>query len=434
MLESTTYRQEDRGVGSSGLHRRWPGLIVLLLMAVALVVPARAQIEMLGLGAEVLPMASPINTRSVDSYGRLLGLDQDQQSAAKELLKGYREGMASVLKGVKEKAEGFEREADGDMAKMQENMIKMIKETASQMGKLESSFFEDLRVTLTPAQEARWANLERARRREIYQKIGMVYGESVDLGSMLTRASVDMAGTLGLADLIESYEADLDRTLQARQKMLKDLAAKYADKKPNAGGMGFDPAMIKPMMDAFKDWTSDGKRIRDLNRQYARRIADVLPEASLEKFERERLRRTYPPVYRESEAQRMMTGAMKLRDLAPETKAELESASADYAREAGPLNETWTKALDAKQEKVDDSNPFGMFSFFDADSGNQELADAAKARKALDAKVLARVEKILGEERAKKLNAEDREVRDRQRDFGPFEFDPEDLELFEVFR
>ncbi len=416
----------------STLHVSMAAVLAIVLSCVT--TPSVAQVEMLGLGADVLPMASPINTRSVDAYARTLGLDKDQQAAAKELLKIYRSDLAEVLKDVKAKGDAFEKENDDDPAKMRDTMIKLVKETAARISKLESAFFDDLRITLTPAQEAKWPNLERARRREIYQKIGLVYGESVDLGAMLQRASVETAGVPGLAELLDAYEADLDRTVQSRQRMLKDLATKWGDKKTDMNGMGLNPEMLKGMTDAFKGWTDDGKKLRDLNRQYARRVADVLPEASREKFEKERLRRTYPPVYRESAAQRMLASALKQRDLTPELKADLESALADYARESAPLNDRWAKALDDKQEKVDQSNPFGMFSYFDADSGNTEVSEAAKARKDLDTKFRARVEKILGDKLATKLDAEDRERRDRDREFGPFDFDPEDMELFEIFR
>ncbi len=411
--------------------------LAIALGSVCLSARAWGQFEAIALGSDLFSIGSPINTKSLEAYGKALALDADQMTAAKELLKGYRGGLVSMLQDLKKKGEAFEdaQGKDREPDKMMEQMGGLMKEAAERNKKLESGFFEDLKSLLMPEQAEKWSRVERARRREVWQKFGLMYGESVDLSGTVVRSGVDGAKVAGLGELVDAYEGELDRIMQGRERMVKDYGSKLSGKKMVGGPMAFmAPEFMKPTQDAFKAWIQDGKKLRELNKSYQRRIMEVLPEDKRLGFDAEAKRRAFPPVYRDGEAQRVLKESLRSKSLGEEKLEELRKVQGDYEREAGPINEKWSKALEARQ---DASGEEMMVFMMQMGRGNDDLAkavdEARKAREDLDKKYVEKALSLLTDEQAKAVKDKANEGRRRfGPDDGPFAFDEEDLEILEM--
>ena len=397
-------KMSDRMSEALGRGTRWVvGVARVLALGMALLLPAagaRAQLNMTGMMESGL-----VSKRNVNDYAKVLGLDKDQTEAAMTLLDGSRAANETLLKDFKSKMQELQNKMMG------EDRMGAVKEMSDlgiglqeKMQKLEKQFFDDLKSICTEEQAARWDHVERMRRREQGMRFGFVSGAQVDLIALADRQKLSDSGEV--KDVLAEYEVAIDKPLMQLKHMRDEQAKRQKDmmdkmmKDPMSG-----MAEAKKMLGELADL---GKEMRGINRDYARKISGVLPEAARARFEDEIARRSFPRVYQEAYAGKLLSAAAGLADLSASQKETIEQIQRSYADEIKPLNERWAKAIEAQEDKHN-----GMFGVMmdvamsqamgGADDTIKDANEAKAARKDLDEKTQKRINEVLTEPQKAKM-------------------------------
>jgi hypothetical protein len=343
-----------------------------------------------------------VTTRSIEAYGRLLGMDKDQLEAAKVLHEGYQEANRVLGEELQQKfTKAQEKMQEQDFQGFQQDMMAAAREGEARRRSIEQQFFADLRAMLTPEQDEKWPRVERHRRREQIMRVPVASGAGADLIAVYERATrgTPQAEPSGeVAAMLERYEVDVDKPLAELKRFTEEEQRKMMED----GGRQMMPDFNR-IQEMMKQTFERGAAVRDVNRDYARRIAPMLEGDVRTRFEEEFARRSFPRVYRPAHVMTMMRAAQGFEDLTPEQKDSLDAVLASYRRDAAGLNEAWAKAIEEQEAKSGGTMGVMMAGFMGGGEGAQAVADARKARRDLDAASEARLREILSDAQEQRL-------------------------------
>lgn len=387
-----------------GLVRKIRSIIAAGLVSAGIMfttVPeARAQFGMMGGMGEGMQVA--ITKRGLNAYAKILDLDKEQLEAARILLEGNQAAVKALRKEMESKMAAMQEKAQdtGDWTVWQKEWPKIAKELGEKMKATEKGFFDDVKSLLSPDQADRWGSVERYRRREMGLRYSLSSGQSVDLIDALEKSKVDLKSKPDLAEIVSQYELAVDRSLVTFEKTAEDSQNKAMENMAN-----FDMRKIE---DAIKPIQDIAKSIRDLNRDYARRISPFLTDEQRAAFELEIKRRSFPRVYKESHVSKSIDAALKLPGLEDSQKDSLTTLRQNYNRDSENANQKWAQAIEQKEEKAGGKISMMMQGWWGQD-GNDDVSNARKTRKEVDDKAMDRLKGILKEDQVAKLPAKEPE-------------------------
>lgn len=295
---------------------------------------------------------APVTTRDVDRFASVLGLSPDQVESARAMVETAVAEFNTASKAAREQMAEIEAEfqESRDPSIFRDKMPAITRKLSEKRSEIEKQVLGDLRLTLTPEQDANWDRLERLRRREANVSGMMgISGESVDLVKVGEKVGVISGPVFAGAGeqvkpLFEQYERELDAAIQAKQKAMTEA-------RPPAEG-NFDRDAMAKAMEAVRE---KSVALREVNQKFARQIAGVLSEGDRSKWEQEVKKQTFPEVYRETYASRAMKAALAMDDLSSEQRSQVQSAMERFERELAPANEALAKAI----AEADDSGARG---------------------------------------------------------------------------
>ncbi len=353
-----------------------------------------------GGGENMLPA---INSRQVDHYAKILNLSKDQKDAAGALLEGYAQQAAVAAKAMRDAGDKAREEfRDSQDPAVFDKMQKSMTKFRDERKKLDESFMNDLKSVLTTEQADKWPAVERAQRRDSTIRWGRLSGEGVDLTELADQQKLSDESMKAVVPLLQQYEEELDRELVRRNEVYQSAMEKMMELRRN-GDMEAMQAMIEKGREA-------GKRVRDLNRQYARQIADLLPAEKRDAFDLAFKKASYPEVFRSAYATRAADAAAGMKDLSAEQKEQIET-----------LNKRFKDAMEAMQPKyitaVQESEDKFNLATMAANGWRQQgaVSELRDERRSLEKKLLDDVKKVLSEEQATRLpeKTEDEQNADR---------------------
>lgn len=399
-------------------------VFVALVLGLAAAPAAHAQFGM-GAGMGGGDFQLPISRRGVDSYAKILGLDEDQKAAALVLYEGYRADHKTVRDEIKKAMEELQDKFRDTMdMSVFKDAGKQMKPLMQRLEDLEKQYFSDLRSLLNEGQGENFARVERFRRRETGLMYAMVGGARVDLIDVVTKAGVDPAADPSLAETLLSYELDLDRLLSAREAGMKAFEEESEKLTEEAMQMNF--SSIEKM---FKSWMDLERPMRDLNQNYARRLTPMLPEDKRALFETNFKLRSFPSVYRTPHTMKEIEAALKLEDLDADTRTRIEGIKAAYERDLEVANGKWAAAIEEKDDK-------GIIPWMAMMGGGQEnpTAGPRSDRRELDKGVRERLRALLSPEQQEKLPKEPkRNEAEEAMDMMGMDIDPALMEEMQQF-
>lgn len=341
---------------------------------------------------------------AVEKYAKLLGFSEDQKSTAMALHDGYDAAYMQAMREFSAAMEEMRRasEESDDRGVFMERMPKARKEMVTKTKDLEKGFMADMKSLATPEQEAKWGKVERQRRREVLLRPGGVSGEGVNLLETVEGLKLPADVRTGLAEAMESYEADIDRVLMAKQRVL--------DEQPEfEPGRGLD---IEAFQKQLAKTREAGIQVREVNSQYQRRIEVMLPEEKRASFNDAVKRATYPTVYRANRVSRQLDAATKFEDLTTEQRESLANFRESFERDLGAANDRLAGEIDAAEKKGQSGGQVPMVGggqmsirFGDEDD-TSPLAQARKAKRELEETARKRLETILTKEQRDRLPKE----------------------------
>lgn len=366
-------------------------------------VPAEAQVRV-AVGDQVGERGL-FTTKGFEAYCRILGLDETQKAAARELMDGTAaanrtasDEMRVAMKAFSEKMQ--EAQKGGGLQSIQkilgEEMPKITGAYIEKRAELERQFFEDLKGMLTAQQAEKMPEVERFRRRETQLRSGME--TFVDVLDVLDSLKISRESPSELADATRAYEMDVDRLLMERQRLAKESQ----DALQKTAG-SFDFAAMEKAQEPLKE---NGKAIRELGKSSSMKIAGLLPEDQKVAFELEMKRRQFPRVYREPHVAKALEAALALSDLDEEQRRSLKALKEQYQREAAPLNRAWEKALEANAGgpmRVVMRQGGGIEGAELMDDPEKGITEAKQARTDLDSAIESKLKGLLREEQRAKL-------------------------------
>lgn len=406
--------QSQRGVGRNVVGRLaggvvWAASVIGFVAGTGLPATAvQAQMRM-GMGGGGMGMGNAtVSRQSLETYARILKMDDEQKEAAKLLAEGYRGTLATLEKDLEGRMRKLQDEAqDEGWGVLQKQMPAIIKEFGDRQQAAEAQFIEDIKMLLTPEQLDLYPKVEHHRRREMFLRMGTVSGAGVDVWSIQDRLMqrsrpgselVSEENRAQVVEVMDRYDMDMDRLLSDMERMYKEDMRKYSEGSEDMFDFGKMEQRLKPYNDL-------GVRIRDLNRDTARRIEPLLTEEGQKQFREQFNMRAYPRVYRKSVAQKLYDAAVKLPDLTAEQKEAIKQSKAQYDREAAPINESWARAIDAAEAKGGGSIGLMMSGF--GGGNDPALGEARKARRGVDTAAQERLMDLLTADQKKQLPSED---------------------------
>jgi hypothetical protein len=319
--------------------------------------------------------------------------------------------MEEAMKAIQDKVADTQ-----DFTLFQKEMPKIGKEFGDKTKALEKGFFDDLKAACNEGQLAKWPKLERFRRRETGLRFAFVSGAAVDLIAITERLKAQPLDKM--QPLLDQYELDMDKSLVAFEKMSKETQDDFM----NGEGNMFDMTRVETMLKKFYD---TGKDMRTLNRDYARKLAQVMDDSSKTKFDDEVKKRSFPRVYKPAHVVKQMEAAAALPDLDKEKKESIASLKTTYAHDVVAANEKWAKAVEDREDKAGGTILAMMKSMQAMQGGgdskelNKDVNEARTARKELDEKTKDRLFALLTEDQKAKLPEAPRDNGNPWADFMP---------------
>ncbi|MBL8761776.1 MAG: hypothetical protein JNL50_10785 [Phycisphaerae bacterium] len=340
-----------------------------------------------------------LSSRDLDRAVKMLALDKDQEDAVKALLESYQQSYRDKAQPVRDRMdkarEEFRETRDPSVwteVRQETDKFRPVGEQLTQ------TFMNDLKSVLNKQQAAKFPSFERALRRNQTMNRGMLSGERVDLVALLEKQEIPEQSRAELAPLMEQYEIDLDRELQARTKLWEELMPKMGELMPQMFGGGGAPKELQDIMDKGRD---AGMRVRDVNRRYARQVSGVLPEAARAKFDSEFERESYPMAFRDTRISRQLTAVNGFADLTAEQKESVSQLSDTFNKESETLTRQLIEATDKMESTVTADQLMTMFR----PGGNDDspVGQINRKRRDLNRTTQEKLEAILTPEQVKRL-------------------------------
>lgn len=345
-----------------------------------------------------------LTSRDLDRAVKMLNLDKDQEDAAKALLEAYQQSYTTKAQAVRDRMdkarEDFRETRDPSVWTEVRKEAEKFRPVGEQMTQ---TFMNDLKSILNEQQAAKFPGFERALRRNQTMNRGLLSGERVDLVSLLEKQNIPEQSRAEIAPLLEQYEIDLDRELQARTKLWDELAPKMADLMPQMFGGGGAPKELQDIMDKGRD---AGMRVRDVNRRYARQISALLPESSKAAFDAEFEKESYPMAFRDTRISRQLAAVKGFADLTAEQKDAIAQLGDTFTRESESLTRQLIEATDKMESTVTADQLMAMFR----PGGNDDspVGQINRKRRDLNQSTQDKLEAILTPEQIKRLPQDDR--------------------------
>lgn len=352
-----------------------------------------------------------VTSVDMDKYAKMLGLDKAQQEAVNMLHDAYSKEFAEQADKMRTKMEDMRQEArEAQDPSMWQQMGEEMQKFRTVRTDMETSFFDDVKAVLTPAQAEKWPSIERLRRRESTIGRGLMSGERVDLVKVVDDLKLSDAAKAPLAQVLDQYSADLDRELVARNAVYDEAQNNFRDM--FAGNA--DPSKMTKM---FEDGRAAALKVRDVNTRFARQIEPLLPEDKRAAFSDEVRRESYPMIYRTSYANRVIEAAPKIDGLSAEQKQSIQTLSESFNREVATINKQMETATVERETSIKPEEIMGRFGMGGGGGGggggrggfggnmfdSEKMTELRTQRRELETNTVDKIKAILTEEQQAEL-------------------------------
>jgi hypothetical protein len=337
-----------------------------------------------------------INSRELDNYAKVLGLDAAQKDAAKSLFEAYEQQFTAAAKVARAKLDAARQEARDTqdfsvMRDVQKDMDAFNKTRTD----LENSFFSDFKAVLNDQQMQKWPKLERARRRSQSIGRGLMSGERVDVAKIVDDMKLPPETQQTLAPILEQYEVEIDRQLIERNKVYDDFQGKIRELFQSGDQTAID--------ELFKKGREVSVRVRDTNRTFARQIEAQLPEDKRGAFSDLVHKESFPTVYRPVYADRVVDAAIAIADLEAPQKEALTSLKESYTRDVRAINHDLEVATEDQEMTLTAQSMMQRMG----GGGDDKVSELRRKKRELGTSAIERINSVLTEAQRAKLPTRD---------------------------
>jgi hypothetical protein len=344
-----------------------------------------------------------VSTEEMDRYGKMLNLSKSQSEAVKSLHDAYAQDFAAAAQKSRDEIDAVREEARDDPSRMQEIGELFTKFRAKRQA-METSFFNDVKATLTPEQQNVWPTVERVRRRETTMNRGLMSGERADLVKIVDGLKLAPEAHKPVEPILDQYQIDLDRELILRNEHQDKMQGNMRDLFTGGG----DQAKLQKMIEEGRAVST---KLRDVNKRYARQVEAALPEDARAKFAEELRRESFPNIYRgQSYATRVAESAGTIEGLSAEQKTSITEIKDRYTRDLAALNQKMETAYEQRESTITAAELMGRFGGGGGPRGggggmidSEELTTLREQRRDLETATVEKIQALLNEDQKAKL-------------------------------
>ncbi|MFI4854138.1 MAG: hypothetical protein ACIAQF_04050 [Phycisphaerales bacterium JB065] len=244
---------------------------------------------------------APITVRDLKMYASVLGLDEMQMEIMHEAFADFDRAFRRewvVFAEARDDQRFSSRYGDDDRSESAYERAKRTYKDA--LERIEEQFYGDLRLVLNATQLERWKLLEREQRRsKTLAEYAVFDEERVDLVASVQALDLGAEQLAALEPLLEEYREQMDIALVARNRKAETLGKRCVEVEAKVFDWSSvdreNPEEVKAMYEAYyasrKPLVSLGLdlyracgRVRDVNKDFRRRIEEALPSEMLEDF------------------------------------------------------------------------------------------------------------------------------------------------------
>jgi hypothetical protein len=299
-----------------------------------------------------------VSSEDMDHYGSILKLTKTQQEAVKSLHDAYVQDFNAAADKARDEMDALREEGGDDSRQAMGDLFAKFRTKRADM---EKSFFNEVKQTLTPDQQAQWPAVERLRRRETTMNRGLMSGEAVDLVKIVDGLKLSADARKPVDPVLDQYQVDLDRELIVRNETQDKMQGNFRD-------LMQDPEKGEK---AIQEGRAAATKLRDVNKRYARQIETTLPDdATKAKFDDEVRKASFPRIYRNSRAMRTIDDAAKLTSLTAEQKTSIDTIKDQFTKELGALRGKMETAYEAREQTITAADIMSRFGGGGGGGGN----------------------------------------------------------------
>lgn len=298
-------------------------------------------------GGIIRPPAIPIRKSELSRIAEKLGLNDQQQLIVQELHQQYTEQyqqfaqkqQTEIQKAYKELREKQQSSGFGVAFEYEDISQKQQTEKLDTLGKLDSTFLDDVQLLLDDSAPANaLERLRLARKRILYdQEIAGSYRVSfggdnesnephVDLTTVIRNSLTDLLITNEIDSILYEYEKNLTNEFSERydleiqeqkrkREIMNELIAKQEDES-DASDIAFNMEWTLAMQEINNDVKQSNDEIVKLNRDTIDELLEIVDGSSAKQLRRAYKRASYPVVYQDmNSGERYISAAFKLRDI-----------------------------------------------------------------------------------------------------------------------
>lgn len=376
--------------------------VVCVLAAMLGIVP-RARAQMMGLNDLFTP---PVTSEDVGVLIDTVGATKDQESAIRDLFQGFMEKHKHATDKLREILKEVQKEAQQDPSVWRDMQKKFI-EFMGFKDKLAESFFDDVKLLLSPDQMQKWPGFERKLRREhtLADQQAIVTASRVDLIKLIDDVAKDSSDEVRaqLSDLTQRYAIELDRLLVQKKEMERAQIERLTELMDKGGSFMDQMGEYEKMFDESRELQL---KIRDLNEKFERQIAARMPPDLQGKFNETYNERAMPAVYEQNYVVKAFKTALGLETLTKDQTQQIKDLQSEYQREADAIQTKWAAALRDWQENVKMTEMLGG-----RQGGGPDAETQRKAKKDLDERYYDRLRAILNDEQRANLPEREKDWR-----------------------
>ncbi|MFI4881086.1 MAG: hypothetical protein ACIAQU_00720 [Phycisphaerales bacterium JB064] len=331
-----------------------------------------------------------VNRERLEDYADILGLDATQREVAQMMLEEYIDGVQTATDAMREAGQKARQEFEETRDRSAfESLRELGEQTREKVETLETRFMGDLKMMLTPEQESVWPRVEMAHRRATTLPRGLMSGERVDLFEIVDGMELEGEPASEAKGVLADYEMELDRALMARNDMYEKGMELFRERD------------FEALQSHFEDARKASIRVRDTNRNYARRLEAVLPEEKLPVLETAVRRASFPTVYRPNRADRALETVKAMEGLSDDQRGQIEAIALATSRRMDQVNRKLADQIESNEVNMTVRDLMRGGGRGNED-GTRELF--REKRDAVD-QTITQIKAVLNEEQVAKLEA-----------------------------
>lgn len=373
------------------LVRRSLGLIALGLVALA------PQTALAQFGMNWRDITRPdFDTRQVDTIAEMLAFDDIQRDMAAELLAAYQADIGRLAEDVSAIMEGARQEfRETRDPSVWQDVMGVVGDLGDKKDGMTQEFMENMQLILTGEQVEQWGRVERYHRRSTsFGEDGLLSGENVDVIMAVESLELSEEQMAVVRPVLDQYELEIDRALIERNRVYEESMEGAMQLWQNQD--------FEEMEERYEKARDVAKRVRDINRRFARQVEQTLEGESAARMSRTFKEQSFPRVYRRGEVGEMVDTVLEFEDLSVDQLEQVETIRAEYIRRVEGMNDNIAKAIEESELER------GVMSLMGRGRGNEsdEIRDARTVRREFDDSTMERIRALLTPEQAERLPEE----------------------------